>query len=403
MKLFNLLKRQINFTTEKNVSVEYINVNNIYSILNSTEENVILIKRILDNSDVAYINKSNADFSVFTLKPDDITALDALESLRKRVSVSFLKSIGLNFIYSGETLYVFSDVIADSKVPNMLKIYPIHKNIFEEKCLAIKDDTSVRDDTTLVENQHEKSVFENQHEKLICKKLKNIFDKDFTVIKTEFWGRHIEDKEIPLTRFYKRYDIASGLLKGSWRIFENTQFTAVLDKGVVKRAIDALFSEFSISLGSSYGRIIPNSLKDKFMDAARKIEKDYKDYLIGRNNTGKIRTVEIKVDFTPKKAVDESKNKLKEYLKSLKPVSYRYSIAVDEYVEQKFEKLQFGSNVKLKIISLTFAEDIWKDYEFIKIIKGACEKDTKHFSEEFKSLLYRLTQNKSDNLIVDKK
>ena len=415
MGLLELVKRQINITSEKNLKIEYIKTDDISDILKSLEEDFIIIKRDLTLNDAELISCCKG--TVFTTKPKTLNSLDAVKKLEenKNIKVIELKNIGLNFIRCGEILYAFSEIHSDSETPNVLKIYPVNKKIFEENVLVqnnnsntnieisdnagtIKHDFKPNIGTEIKNENHEiekHEAREKLEKNLIRKELFRIFNEKFTVIRIEFWG-DIEDKKIGLTRFYNRHGISKGQLVGSWKLFDKVQLNTALDKGLKKKIIDDLSQEFSISLGVSYGKIIHNEHKEAFKKRAEEIEKDYIDYLKGVNKNNFIGNIKIRVAFNPDEAIENSRKQLTEYLKELKPsVSspLKYDDDVKNFVGDVFADINdFASKVTLKKIFTNFTEDQWEDDNFIKAIVDASndEKNKNFFTEEFTTEFYYL-------------
>ncbi len=431
MGLLELVKKQINITSDENLKIEYMKANDIYDILKFLKEDFedfILVKRdlVLNETDLISCYKG----IVFTTKPKTLNSFDAVKKLEenKNIKVVELKNIGLNFISCGEILYAFSEIQPDSEFPNVLKIYPVHKKIFEENISAQNNNNNINIEIsdnaitkkfnhktniqTAIQNEnHEIESREKREKKLILKELFRIFNEEFTVVRIEFWG-DIEDKKIGLTRFYNCHGISKGRLMGSWKLFDKDQLNTILDKGLKKKIIDALSKEFSISLGVSYGKIIHNKDKEDFKKRAEDIEKDYLDYLRGINKNNTIGNIKIRVAFNPEEAVNSSRNQLSKYLKGLKPnisefERIKYNYDVDKFVKEAFADIDtndFASKVILKKIFTNFTEDQWEDDNFIEVIKDACgnEKNRKFFSEEFSAkfnqLIKRLDyKNKNSN------
>jgi len=252
MGLLELVKKQINITSDENLKIEYMKANDISDILKFLKEDFedfILVKRDLALNETDLISCYKG--IVFTTKPKTLNSFDAVKKLEenKNIKVVELKNIGLNFISCGEILYAFSEIQPDSEIPNVLKIYPVHKKIFEENISAQNNNNNINIEisdnaitkkfshkpniqTEIQNENHKIESREKREKKLILKELFRIFNEEFTVVRIEFWG-DIEDKKIGLTRFYNCHGISKGRLMGSWKLFDKDQLNTILDKGTL--------------------------------------------------------------------------------------------------------------------------------------------------------------------------
>jgi|GEM_PF-2443572 len=419
MGLFEILRqKQVRITPEAQVTVEYIKANRLSDVLNSLDGDVLFIKHSISQNDANWLKSYRGNCMVFTTHPDTMATFNVSNELMKKLTVNYLKSIGLNYIHCRDVLYVFADSIDVEpalEIPNMLRIYPVRRNDIGtqisvdigalDATIGIGDKSNEQNDSQNSELSDQSNPINNIDNNPPAEKqfpteidwvrmeLKKLFDERYTVVKVELKGVLIERKTISLSAFYNKHNIAKGRLKGSWNLFEKKELKNILDEGIARKAMDMVNQKFTINI-DGYGRIVCLEKKDEFLKAMNQIKADYISYRRGKNGCKKIGEIEIKTEFKPEEAIRASCSELQNYLIGVCPVkgpeAERYMNEVKYFADaSKWISVVFASKVELTSILTTYTDDQWQDDSFVKKVWRTCKSNREYFEYDFAELLHR--------------
>ena len=408
MDLFEVYReRQIRITPEAQVTVKYITAGDVSDLFSLAGGDLLLVKKHITPEDCRMLAAYAWTCTVFTARPQTLDEFDAREKLRERAELHQLENVGLNYLHFEKTLLVFGELEgteAASPIPNAVCISPVRREEIETQhavnleairaVLAARDEASEEEAPKKSELRREKSAAPKppSEYELICAALKEKFDKDYSVVRTEFTGTSIESKSISLSDFYREHEIAQGRLTGSWRLFDKAKIGDAFDVGAVKRAVDEVYRRLSVTV-PGYGRLVRAERMAEFRENMKKIEEDYRNYISG-NVCGSIGSVLVRTAFSPWQIIDESFRALLDYLIEICPVkgldTEAYIQDVKNFVFKEQSKLDgFPEKVKLRITETDYKGNQWRDKAFVNSLFRAAVKDREFFSEDFRELLAR--------------
>ena len=248
MDIFEIFrKKTIKIQPDENLTMNYYAVDKVTDVFPKTGDELLYIKKKLDQNDEDFLESfsCNGTITVKSEKPDSIFCSDIQKIFDEKYDFSILDNIGLNYLHTNDTLFIFSEEIEKPSVPNVVKFYPVKRNDLEEyysipinteiKSITPDDNKSGEDEPADdskkkkdIKNDPDDIVAEigntydgkKQELQLLLKALKDIFDHDYIRVKVEIKGAAIDRKTISLTDFYEKNGISPGRLKGSWTIFE---------------------------------------------------------------------------------------------------------------------------------------------------------------------------------------
>ncbi len=408
MDLFEVYReRQIRITPEAQVTVKYITAGAVSDLLSLAEGDLLLVKKHITREDCRMLAAYAWTCTVFAAPPQTLDEFDAREKLGETAELHQLETVGLNYLHFGKTLLVFGELAgteAASPVPNAVCISPVRREEIETQLAvnleAIRAVLPARDEAPGEEAPKEGDLLREKSTapappsgyELICAALKEKLDKDYAVVRTEFTGTSIESKSISLSEFYKKHGIARGRLTGSWKLFDKARIGDAFDVGAAKRAVDAVYRRLSVTV-PGYGRLVRADRMAEFREGMKKIEKDYKNYLSGKDCVS-IGSVKVWTAFSPWQIIDESLRALLDYLIEICPVrgldTEAYIQDVKDFVSDEKRKLYWSpEKVKLKISETDYKENQWRDRAFVNSLFRVAEKNPAFFSEDFRELLAR--------------
>ena len=421
MDIFEIFrKKTIKIQTDENLTMNYYAVDKVTEVFPKAGDELLYIKKNLDQNDLGFLESfsCNGTITVKSENPRDIFCSDIQKIVDKKYDFGILDNIGLNYLHTNDTLFIFSDEIEKPSVPNVVKLYPVKRNDLEEyytvpinpEINSLTDGENKSDEADPVDDQEEKKNIENDPDDIVAEvgnindgkkqelqrlltALKDIFDHDYIRVKVDFKGAAIERKTISLTDFYEKNGISPGRLRGSWTIFEKAKVKNIFESGIVTRAMNAVYDKFTVNI-DGYGRIIKTEDKDKFQKIVKEIENDYKTYLRG-GSIKKIGDQIVNKQFKPKETVETSINELKKYLLSIRPNNEDeevYYWKVDWFIDGQVDKcMNFENDVYARSILSTFHNEQWKSKEFLSRIKECIDKNKKEkfFGDSFIELMER--------------
>lgn len=374
---------------DEKVVVDFLTVKSTTDLYGLVKDDLLLVKRQLTAEDARWLQSFKGHCDVFTMFPESIEAFDA----GSEIGINEVASIGLCFLHTGDSLYVFDNDISKSETPNVVRISPVRRKEIgtyisvDEKVVAPVESSGT--ENPALEQEHNSEPVELS---LLRKKVCEYFSAHFTEVRVEFSGTSPENRTISLSYFYKRHNIESGRLRGSWSLFDKSTREQLFDSGIVNKAKEAELKKLSVSI-PSYGRIIRSEKLDLLQEKMERIEKDYRMYLDGKTACKKVGEVPVQKQFAPWKAIDESFSGLKNYLYRLGAemnAGAKYQNAVDNFIfSEQLKHTSFSENVKLQIMSSTFTERQWENKDFVARFWRTVLENPDFFTEEFANLLWR--------------
>ncbi len=391
MDFYELLqKKQISIIPDPAVKLEFFTFRRVQELYSLAQGDVLLVKQQIDFQDMEWLRSYGAEKTLFTTRPKTLESLDALKECN---GATFLDSIDLNFLHFGEVFIAFGDLSPNISAPNAVLMQPVRRKDAEEIVKAVseaqdqqKSFSEVKEDFQPSSETEEAVSSEVQ---LVRTELSKTFTDTYTVVAVRFSGTSFENKTISLTEFYDKNGIEKGRLRGSWTLFEKQEIDKILDEGIVRKAVDIINKELSLSI-PGYGRIVHSEDLGKYRDGLEKIEKDYREYLNGRGEH--VGSIKVKYKFTPSEAIEKSLRELKRYLLTIcpDPNSDVYGARVEYFIEETRGKLtDISDKVKLRITESSFKESQWENSDFIESIWKACNINPGFFSDEFMCLMDR--------------
>lgn len=406
MDLFSIFhKKEIQLQAGKDLKVEYLNCKEIREILPVCGEDLLLIKKNIDMDDVEYINSFTGDITIRTEMSNSLESFDAIKKIGPGCDYMVTENICLNYIHTNETLFVFSDE-GISSVPNVLKIYPMKRedvSFLYSEIESIPDSISTNPDNSVIDNSDNSDLQEKAESKspkeeddnkrqkpkeeieknLILDKIQNLFNQNYVDISVKIEGSAVERKTISLNEFYKKHNISSGRLKGSWVIFDKHEASKYIEQGITKKAMKPIEDKYSLVI-ENYGKIIKKNTLDEFMKQVDSIINDYKEYLKGKNEK-KIGDVTIHTKFNCSDPLDKTCEDLRNYLMNICPYEgaageKMYGCTVDEFIDEVKEKYcDFSSDVKSITKYVNYPLEQWENEDFIRKFIKCVRGDKKGF------------------------
>jgi len=404
--------KQINITSNEQVSVKFVSVINAAELYNNAAGDLLLIKKHISMEDAEILLSYHGSCSIFTEQPKTLDSFDSLKKLLNIFPVCYIDSVELNYLHYGNTLIAFCEALQKETTisfPNAVFINPVYRNDVETsmsidaKALKAEPDKKSNDMTQSQNSVPAESESEQKGSKttseviLVRKALKELFDKTFSLIKVNFFGTNIENKIIGLSGFYKDNGIAEGRLKGSWTLFDKNTVGNVMEKGILEKAREKVFKQFSVSI-PSYGRIIKIADTDKLKEQIYIILSEYQKYLKGDADCKSIYGVPINQGFSPSEAINESMEQLRTYLISAFPYdkfdfSSYYLRNVNDFIEQTRKSLvDFEKQTGVNINETSYTENQWENRDFINRLWEAVNYHRSFFPRDFLSLLDRYSK-----------
>lgn len=420
MNLLHLFKSEItSLNKTNNVKVDYMKVNSMQDIVNDLTKDVLLIKKVLTAADCEWISKSKCVCDIYTETPKNIEAFDSIKKIGRKISITMLKSIDLDYLYSDNDLFVFSDDISDSSIPNMIKITPVRREeIFSLLPIRINESipenyiypttcelnnsisqithNNVNEATSdsSIDTSESKRIpvctFEMQQEKqLLQEKIVTLFNEKYYIIKAKTQNTSFERKTISLTKIYNKLNISKGKLRGTWILFdENTQ--GKIDIGIVGRAIDKLNKKYTLQI-KSFHKIIQKENYHNYQESSEKISDDYINYLHGEK-IEKIGDENIQQRFMINDIIEENKKALYDYFCTIWHTASQDNIMrlIDNAIYDAFWGNTSRVVVHTDVNALT-AEQL-NNFLYVSNLLEACCKNEDFFEKEFKRYLERYYQ-----------
>ena len=389
------LERQIHLKSESAVNVEYISVQSCSELYAAAGNDLLLVKRQLTAEDAQCLRFCSGQCVVFTMPSESLDDHDAKKALGnlQNISLQLIDSIGLSFLHTADTLYVFDreiDTRRKTLTPNAIRISPVLRQDIT-KIIPVAPSVSAAigipqqgqtepaplsgaGGQEAVSGAPDPQDPESRELTLLRKKLCELFASRYIEVRVELKGTSPENQTIPLSSFYEKQGIERGHLKGSWSLFEKSIRNEILDSGIVKKARDAVLDEMSVSI-PTYGRIIRAGDLEELRAKMEQIAKDYQAYLTGNENCKKVGTLKVEKHFSPADAISESFSKLEAYLyrigNDLNKGGHYYD-AVSEFLNKKRpDPNAFSERVELQLTSSTYTESQWGSRDFLRRFDSA--------------------------------
>lgn len=416
MDIFEIFrKKEIKIEPGKNLSVEFLRSNNVRELFPQKGDDLLYIKKHLCKDDLLYLETFDGHVTVKTEEPDQLDDFDLQSKLFEISEFNVISNIGLNYVHVNDILFIFNDEVQESSVPNVVKLYPMNRteveslytkvvteevnkeDIGSSKSTESKDDTSENikdnvDNDNILVNIKEKKPEKAKELELILRKLKEIFDENYTVISVEVKGVNIERKTISLNDFYSDNEINPGRLKGSWILFTKEDIEKKIEPRLFDRARDEINKKYILNIGG-YGNVIKKEKISEYYQELETIISNYISYLSGEE-VAKIGNIKIEKKFDAKSLIEKSATELREYLFSIQVKSEKrdeFEHNIENFVYPYIDYgLDLTSDIKLKKKELTFTDRQWQNTDFLEKLIQSVENDKREFFiTEFENVLSR--------------
>ena len=108
---------------DEKVVVDFLTVKSTTDLYGLVKDDLLLVKRQLTAEDARWLQSFKGHCDVFTMFPESIEAFDA----GSEIGINEVASIGLCFLHTGDSLYVFDNDISKSETPNVVRISPVRR------------------------------------------------------------------------------------------------------------------------------------------------------------------------------------------------------------------------------------------------------------------------------------